>query len=212
MPAIVNIFSWVEWTHSRIIWSASWKNCTGCLFQRRKWVMNGYHGCCDCHCQKHHSSSPWSEQGLQSEAWQELSPTSCDGCEGCGTLCKSKWNRGRKITPRIKLISLQKCWPHWAETRLAKAPRVVSFVRNCSHVLCPRVFFCFTRCVLSQCYTAASGHGLACCSFLCLSCREDFCHHWGQRLAASKSSCTNDSCLSHLSPCQEQPVFSQGRH
>lgn len=98
--------------------------------------------------------------GLHREAGWELSPASCDGCKGCGTVCCGKRSRGRKIIPRIKPVSLQKCWPSWAEARPGKASCVVSSVRTCCHALCAWGFLCFTRSVPSECHTAALGHSL----------------------------------------------------
>lgn len=210
MPAIVNVFNWVlgELPQDHLI--RFMKEPCWVLFGAEAMVMNGRPGRCDCRCGEHHSSSPQPSHRLHGDAGWELSPASCDGCEGCGTVCHGKRSWGRKIIPRIKPVILQKSWPHWAEARLGKAPCVVSSARTCCHDLCPQGFLCFTGSVPSECHAAALGCRLACRSSLCLSCREDFCCHRGECLAAGRFSCTNESCLSHLSPCQEQPAFSQG--
>jgi len=169
-------------------------------------VMNGHPGHCDCHRGEHHPSSP------------QPSPRAAPGSWAVAVSHQLWWMRGLWRCLLWQMKQRKKNYPKdkasqpaelLAEARPGKAPCVVSSARTCCHALCPRGFLCFTRSVPSECHTAALGHELACLSSSCLSCRKDFCHCWGQCLAASRSSCTNESSLSHLCPCQEQPVFSQ---
>lgn len=173
-------------------------------------VMNWPPECSDSSCREQHSSSPWASHGAAQGSW-------------AGAVSHWLWwmwelwhcllwqtKQNTKNYLKDKASRLAQCWPLWAETRAGRAPCVASSEGICCHTACPWGFLPFSRSVPSDCHTAAPGYRLASCSSPWLSCRGDFCHYWGQCLSASRFSCTSESFLSHLSSCQEEPVFSQG--
>lgn len=176
----------------RITWSSLWK-----VFARKAMVMN---------VEKPLLVLLWRVSFLismaQTPAGLKMYSTCHNGCECHGTAYLDKQGRARNVSLRIKPASMHKCQSHWAE-----APCLLSSLRSCCHPLCPLGSLCSARALPPENHTAADRWRLTHCHSLCPSCQQISVSTKDSASAASKSSCTCESHLSH----QEQLVFSQGK-